>query len=208
MKFGADGKTVEVVLVRKNIHVAPQSKLYVGDMLKRFPLVVEFLSRSYKPSSQYDDMTLMHIRYPLNCIDNSLSKNPFLLTREYGTAMIDYLISKNIVMIEESEKDIAHKIAFGNQDLYYSVTEIGRQILGKGLRTLKSVDVIKQRSNYTFISKFYTGPGWADHCIYLNCKRSIVRDNEYSLITELGLNCEQAVSNGFAICIGCTKNLS
>ena len=67
-----------------------------------------------------------------------------------------------------------------------------------GIRTLKSDDLIKQRSDYTlFVSKFYIGPRWADHCINPNCKRSIVPDNEYSLNTGQGLNRKQVVCNKF-----------
>ena len=44
-----DDQTVEVVLVRQSIHVAPQARLTLAFMDTRFPQVIELLKRSYKP---------------------------------------------------------------------------------------------------------------------------------------------------------------
>lgn len=106
--------------------------------------------------------------------------------------MVDFRIVKEIVMIEETEKDLARKIAFGN--LW-------------GIYLLQSDDFMKQRFDYIFILKFYTGPGWADNCINSNCQSCIVHNNEYIVITDLGLNHDRAITNGFPICIGCAKNM-
>ena len=204
MLNAVDGETVEVVLVRQSIHVAPYTGLTLEFMGSKFPQVVILLGKSYKKSKHHEGMALTRTMHPFNCIDDGYSKNPYMLSKEYASAVIDSLIAKEIVMTEEEKRD-DHPY---NRETFYTVTRKGRGILGRNMFRAYRYDFKKERSDYhLYISKFYTGPGWGDCCINPFCQRPVERDNEYVVMTDLGLNRQKASHKGFTICIDCGKNI-
>ena len=98
-----DDQTVEVVLVRRGIHVAAQARLTLAFMDTRFPQVIELLKRSYKPSKHFDGKTLKRLTHLYNRISDGYSRNPYMLSKESVTGMIKYLIENGLVMIEGQE---------------------------------------------------------------------------------------------------------
>lgn len=193
-----DDQTVEVVLVRQSIHVAPHARLSLAFMDTRFPQVIELLKRSYKPSEHFDGKTLKLLTHPYNRISDGYSRNPYMLSKEYVTGMIKYLIENGLVMIEGQEVSTDH---------FYSVTIKGRKMLCEGIGRIIQFNCSKKREHYTlFISNFFTGRGWNDMCINPNCKNKVIRDNEYALLHDLGLDRENAFNNGFSICGKCARD--
>lgn len=200
MLNAVDEETVEVVLVRQSIHVAPYTGLSLDFMGDKFPPVIKLLGKSYKKSKHYEGMALSRSMHPFNCIDDGSSKNPYMFNKEYASAIIDFLIAKEIVMKEEEQTE--------KRETYYSVTRKGRALLSRNIYRAYRYDFKKIRSDYDlYISKFYTGPGWGDCCINPFCQRPLERDNEYTVMTDLGLNRQKASHKGFTICLDCGKNI-
>lgn len=54
------------------------------------------LNKIYKRSKHYEGMALIGMMQPLHCVDDGHYKNPFMLSKEYATAMIDFLIAKTL----------------------------------------------------------------------------------------------------------------
>ena len=77
-----------------------------------------------------------------------------MLSKEYVTGMIKYLIENGLVMIEGQEFSTDH---------FYPVTIKGRKMLCEGIGRIIQFNYSKKRDYYTlFISKFFTGRGWND----------------------------------------------
>ena len=68
MLNAVDGETVEVVLVRQSIHVAPYTGLTLEFMGSKFPQVIMLLGKSYKKSKHHEGMALTRTMHPFNCI--------------------------------------------------------------------------------------------------------------------------------------------
>lgn len=178
--------------------MAPHARLSLAFMDTRFPQVIELLKRSYKPLEHFDGKTLKLLTHPYNRISDGYSRNPYMLSKEYVTGMIKYLIENGLVMIEEQEVSTDHS---------YSVTIKGRKMLCEGIGRIIQFNFSKKREYYTlFISKFFTGRGWNDMCINPNCKNKVICDNEYASLYDLGLDRENAFNNGFSICGKCARD--
>ena len=83
-------------------------------------------------------MTLTRLSRPRNRINNGHSKNPFMLSKEYASTMIDFLIQREIVMIEEPKEDLSRKLKFGKFLLCDS--ERIRKMLGRGIQRVINYD--------------------------------------------------------------------
>lgn len=201
-----DEQTVEVVLVRQSIHVAPHARITLEFMDTRFPQVIELLNRSYKPSEHFEGKTLKLSTHPYNRISDGYSRNPYMLSKEYATGMIEYLIENGLVMIEGKELSINHNTIENGRN-FYSVTIKGRKMLCEGIGRIVKFNSSKKREHYTlFISKFFTGRGWNDKCINPYCTNKVIRDNEHASLHDLGLDREEALNNGFFICGKCARD--
>ena len=201
-----DEQTVEVVLVRQSIHVAPHARLTLAFMDTRFPQVIELLTRSYKPSEHFQGKTLKLCTHPYDRISDGYSRNPYMLSTEYATSMIKYLVENGIVMIEGQELPSNHNFA-ENRSYFYSVTTKGRKMLCEGIGRIAEFNCSKKREHYTlFISKFFTGRGWNDKCINPSCLSKVIRNNEYASIHDFGLDRKEAFNNGFSICGKCARD--
>jgi len=146
--------------VEQSIHVAPHARPTLAFMDTRFPQVTELLKRSYKPSEHFQGKTLKLCTHPYNRISDGYSRNPYMLSTEYATSMIKYLVENAIVMIEGQELPSNHNIA-ENRSYFYSVTTKGRKMLCEGTGRIVEFNCSKKREHYTlFISKFFAGKGW------------------------------------------------
>ena len=128
-----------------------------------------------------------------------------MLSTEYASSMIKYLVENDILMIEGQELTSNHNVA-ENRSHFYSVTTKGRKMLCEGIGRIAKFDCSKKREHYTlFTSKFFTGRGWNDKCINSSCLK-VIRDNEYASIHDFGLDREEAFNNGFSICGKCARD--
>lgn len=129
-----------------------------------------------------------------------------MFSKEYATCMIKYLVENGIVIIEGRELSNDHNVAEKSSH-FYSVTTKGRKMLCEGIRRIAEFNCSKKREHYTLlISKFFTGRGLNDKWINPNCLNTVIRDNEYALIHDFGLNREEAFNNGFYICTKCARD--
>ena len=83
-------------------------------------------------------------------------ENPYMLSKEYPTGMIKYLINNGLVMIEGQEFSIDHStVEYAHN--FYSVTTKGRKMLCEGIGRVAKFNCSKNREQYTlFISQFFT----------------------------------------------------
>ena len=157
-----------MVLVRQSIHVAPHARLTLAFMDKKFPHIIELLQSSYKSSKHFQGKTLKLSTHPYNIVNNGYSRNPHMLSREYATGMIKYLINNGLVMIEGQEFSVDHSTVEYSHNFYF-VTTKGRKMLCEGIGRVAKFNCSKKREHNTlFISKFFTGRGWNDMCMNPN----------------------------------------
>ena len=92
-----------------------------------------------------------------------------MLSTEYASSMIKYLVENDILMIEGQELTSNHNVA-ESRGHFYSVTIKGHKMLCEGIGRIAKFDCSKKRKHYTlFTPKCFTGRGWNDKCINPSC---------------------------------------
>ena len=68
-----------------------------------FPVIARGISRMITRVARQETSHVYHNKLYLNCIDDGSSKNPYMLSKEYASAIMDFLIAKEIVMKDEEQ---------------------------------------------------------------------------------------------------------
>ena len=74
--------------------------------------------RSHKPSEHFQSKTLKLCTHPYSRVSDGYSRNPYMLSTEYATSMIKYLVENGIVMIEGQELPSNDNVAKNRSHLY------------------------------------------------------------------------------------------
>ena len=128
--------------------LAPHARLTLSFMDTRFPKVIEFLTRSFKPSEHFKGMTLSLSSHPFNKISDGYSRNPYMLSKEYALGIIKFLIDNALLMVKGQV--LSEKSSKGNASNFFSVTKKGRKMLCEGISRVTEFNCSKKRENYIF----------------------------------------------------------